>query len=284
MKKNLVKKAVLPVFVALLCSVIALTSVSYAWFSLGNKATVEGMEMNVTTADGLQISLTGDASDFKSTLDLDLTDEKAKTVNPVSTNGTYASGLTFYTGQIVDGKLDKVAVDTAATNYITFDIYVKVTSDTKLLLDSDSAVTIKGEKETYLAARVAFVDLGSKEKPADAKNLNPTEGTVRIWEPNSDKRSKAAANANAGTGKLAYEGIASVEGGTVSTNNVTTFDFIDTNAGKSVELFELEAGYNKVRVYIWLEGQDVDCVNEVSGGAFTVTLKLSKPQAQNPQA
>ena len=283
MKKNLVKKAVLPVFVALLCSVIALTSVSYAWFSLGNEASVTGMEMNVSGADGLQISATGNAAEFQSTLKF--TDKNATDVNPVSTDGTYNKGLKFYTGSIAeDGKLGNVEL-AGSSNYITFDIYVKVSSNTTLQLDHDSVVAIKsGDLQTHLAARVAFVDLGSAAAAGDAQKLDPTSGTVAIWEPNSDERSKAAQNANAETGKLGYTGVTGIADGkkpTYSNGNVSTFDFIEENEGKSVELLELEAGYNKVRVYIWLEGQDVDCVNEVSGGTFTITLNLSKPEKNN---
>lgn len=275
MKKNLVKKAVLPVFVALLCSVIALTSVSYAWFSLGNTAKVEGMEMNVTTADGLQISATGNADDFKSTLEL--TAEKATNVNPVSTDGTYASGLSFFTGEIVDGALGEVEA-AATTDYITFDIYVKVASATTLQLDGNSTVAIatgSAAAETHLASRVAFVDLGSAATPAAAKALEPAAGTVKIWEPNSATRAQAAANAGHASGMLDYKGIVSAAGAE-SDEYVETFDFASADA--SEQLFGLEAGYNKVRVYIWLEGQDVDCVNEVSGGTFTITLNLSKPE------
>ena len=287
MKKNLVKKAVLPVFVALLCSVIALTSVSYAWFSLGNQASVTGMDMEVTAADGLQVSTTGNANDFKSTLTLS---ESKANVKAVSTDGNYASGLNFFTGQIVEGVLGGVT-PAATTDYIMFDIYVKVSSVTTLQLDSTSVVAAvantKGKTlQTNLAARVAFVDLGSATTPDGAKALDTTtetavEGTAVIWEPNSTKRSDAAKNAGNLTDgqKVGYKGIVDATG-KETTSNMTTFDFIEENAGKSVKLVDLEAGYNKVRVYIWLEGQDVDCVNEVSGGKFSITLHLSKPNAQ----
>lgn len=30
---------------------------------------------------------------------------------------------------------------------------------------------------------------------------------------------------------------------------------------ENIEIFSLEAGITKVRIYIWIEGQDVDCEN-----------------------
>ena len=55
-KVKLVKKALLPAVIAVFCSLVALTSVSYAWFTLGNDASIEGMDVNVQAAEGIQIS------------------------------------------------------------------------------------------------------------------------------------------------------------------------------------------------------------------------------------
>ena len=44
--------------------------------------------------------------------------------------------------------------------------------------------------------------------------------------------------------------------------------------------FELEAGINKIRIYIWLEGQDADCINNISFGDFTTNLAFSVPEAE----
>ena len=67
--------------------------------------------------------------------------EKAK-VNPVSTDGTYADKmLKFYTGEVVEGKLGDVEL-ADSSNYISFDIYVKVSSATTLQLDHNSVVAM----------------------------------------------------------------------------------------------------------------------------------------------
>ena len=59
-----------------------------------------------------------------------------------------------------------------------------------------------------------------------------------------------------------------------TTTAVTTFDF---DSAEDVEtLFALGEGYNKIRVYIWLEGQDIDCLNGISGGTFTITLHFAQ--------
>lgn len=280
-RKGLVKKAVLPALVALVCSVIALTSVSYAWFTIGNTAQVDDIQMNVQAADGLQVSATGNANDFKSILNTtELKKEgtsntfPAGTVVPVSTVAAVTADgkLTFYKGTITNGVLSATA-DTA--NYICFDIYVQASNAKTLYLETSSSVLASNnDKETHLASRVAFIDLGSAETAKGAQDLTgATTNPVVIWEPNSTTRSEAYQNAY-GTGnndkQMTYNGISSVNGEGVPTLSAVSASDNTSN----LAICSLEAGYNRIRVYVWLEGQDVDCLNEISGGGFIVNLDL----------
>lgn len=295
-QKNLVKKAVFPALVALLCSVIALTSVSYAWFTMGNEASVTGMELNVTTADGLQISASGNGNEYKSNLDLDdleavLEGENPKyqfpeEVVPVSTGKSIdatTKHILFYEGQVEDGNLASVEATTA--DYIWFDIYVQVTTGDKLYLDKGSKVVdLVDGKQTSLSSRVAFCLLGTGSTPAEAQEqvLESTD-TVVIWEPNALKRTTAAINeGRADNVAIPVKGVngagPSYTNEDISTLKPTYNANWETTAQQ--ELFTLGVGYNKIRVYIWLEGQDVDCLNEVSGGTIAVTLKFANKQKQ----
>ena len=47
------------------------------------------------------------------------------------------------------------------------------------------------------------------------------------------------------------------------------------------DIVELKAGINKMRVYIWLEGQDVDCINNISFGDFTANLAFAVPEIED---
>ena len=44
-----------------------------------------------------------------------------------------------------------------------------------------------------------------------------------------------------------------------------------------VEMFQLKAGITKVRIYMWVEGQDVDCENTASGSNIAFDVKFSIP-------
>ena len=43
----------------------------------------------------------------------------------------------------------------------------------------------------------------------------------------------------------------------------------------NIELMTLNKGITKVRIYMWVEGQDVDCENNASGGNINFDLKIS---------
>ena len=47
------------------------------------------------------------------------------------------------------------------------------------------------------------------------------------------------------------------------------------------EVLQLQAGITKVRVYMWVEGQDVDCENNASGGDLLYNLQFSSLASAN---
>ena len=58
------------------------------------------------------------------------------------------------------------------------------------------------------------------------------------------------------------------------------FTLQNTRTDFTNSLFEIPNGITKVRIYIWLEGQDMDGIDTQGDGAFvTVTLNLIKDLA-----
>lgn len=307
MKQNLRKKALLPAVSMVLASVIALSGVTYAWFTTGTTASVTGMDVNVQTANGIQISL--DASSWKTTISA--TDIK----NAVSNASTYADRTIQFpegeiapvssAGNIVNGKLQmfngaynddgtlrsEAASDKNTTtegNYVAFDLFFKSSSAQPLTLKmGDDASFVKcidvatgdeADVGTDKAVRVAFLNLGSATTPAEARALKGTNGKAMIWEPNKYTRAPGVA----GSGEQAYSGftapfaaVAEDALGDGQVEAVTTFD--ETQEG----FVNLINGITKIRVYIWLEGQDVDCVNSISSADFTVNLGFTVPEVEN---
>ena len=230
MKKNLKKKALLPAIAMVLASVIALSGVTYAWFTTGNTATVESLDVNVQTANGIQISL--DAASWRSTIDAEdikdaITGATAYTdrviqfpegeIAPVSSAGNVADGkLQMFNGAYNnDGTLMSEAVadvnGTQGVNYVAFDLFFKSSMEQVLTLKlADSFVngtdSLGGDINagTETAVRVAFLNLGSAATPAAARALKGDESTTAlVWEPNSTRRAPGGVE---DAGKLAYKG------------------------------------------------------------------------------
>lgn len=195
--------------------------------------------------------------------------------------------------------------------FIAFDIFLRTEADgDPIYLTTDSNVIKKGDTDTGLknAARVAFVIQGnavSTTAPATLRTLKTgssgagiTSSDVTIWEPNSDVHtSYGVAAALEYYGKttsegpaadaLAYEGIYAAISSPVllkeanSTSHaanfkaVTTLKTIETPTAYT-ELITLKSGVTKIRVYLWVEGQDVDCENNASGSEITYNIVLSQ--------
>lgn len=146
-----------------------------------------------------------------------------------------------------------------------------------------------------------------------------TNASRYIWEPNYDTHTAAGvANGNAVYGsnltisteeqakltdgtlkeikdraQLAYHGVKAdiADTAKVKLDETTT----DTNSGlfsavttsyatkkgftDQVEIFTLQPGITKVRVYMWIEGQDIDCENNASGSniAYNLQFTIAEP-------
>ena len=311
--KQLRKKALLPALSMALASVIALSGVTYAWFTTSPTAMVTGMDVNVKAANGIQISL--DAIQWRSAISGDdiqkfingksadvypnaVNQYPAKDVEimPVSTIGKVTDGkMEMFLGQIGDDGLLSTEVEAEANrtnkgNFVAFDLFINSSFEQNLKLDQVGVLStvagtdsLGGSKDvmTETAVRVAFISLGCASTKEEAWALgSDVNGTALIWEPNSEEHAVGVVDAEgkAPEGKVDYDGIKAEFTGkelTALTSEdaakVTTFD-------ATQDIVALGQGINKVRIYIWLEGQDVDCVNQISFGDFVTNLNFSVPK------
>ena len=299
MKKiNLAKKALLPALIAVICSVVALTSVSYAWFTLGTTAKIDSIDVNVVAVDGIQIS-NEDLETWKglwSAAEMlganynkttnEAGEEVYKTFNPASTDySPVAGGLNMYSGEIDPNGDLQLEADTNETNYYAFDLYVRLDKDNTIQLDSEVSQVISSVVDgpmAHLAARIAFINMGTLAlEEYDADELKAFDDPVEmvIWEPNSTTHVDVMTGEVSEGQKVLIKGAYLEDGDVTETAEVIdTKDFTDGN----IDLFELEAGYTKIRVYIWLEGQDDDCNNKVAEGKFAATIQFAIKEVQEP--
>lgn len=232
----------------------------------------------------------------------------AKDVSTVSDNSTNETGTGNDDGDGSKGKF--VMFD------LFFKLDGVKETVTKIYMTSGSNVTVpNADTDTGIknASRVAFINLGETDSSNTAATAQAiTGGTEKyLWEPNYDfhtatgvnnavqvyKMSADTVKTGADNAIISYDGINSVitaddnvklgeansshaAAGTKFTAVTPSYTTKASFTGDEyVDFFTLKAGYvTKVRVYFWIEGQDVDCENGASGGNIVLNLAFSTKQ------
>ena len=192
---------------------------------------------------------------------------------------------------------------TASGDFIAFDLFFQVTEDTPVYLTSASnVIAVDASKGIENAARVAFVEQGNAAAGTAVGTVQAlkSDGTTPaiIWEPNTDVHKPAAVVAalstygitttETGAARINYNGVKALipEDANIPLNSADTNYFsavtpklTSVAAGipdtDYLPLFTLKAGTTKVRIYMWVEGQDVDCENNASGSSLAYNLQFS---------
>ena len=235
-------------------------------------------------------------------------------LSPVSSVGdidTSTGFMQMYAGEIQTGSGGgNILTATRSTethgengNFIAFDVFIQTTALTQVYLTSNSRVTASGASSGIEnEARIAFINEGNAAtgtEPTTIQQLKST-GTPApfIWEVNNDVHTAAAVqNANSvyhqttqqtDADPLEYYGVkADIGAGLeipLDSQDGTYFEKVTPSASTGVDgipttayqsLMQLQPGITKVRIYMWVEGQDVDCENNASGGSLTFSLQIS---------
>lgn len=262
---------------------------------------------SIVTADDLKGI---DYSDGKNQFPTDIA--PVSTIGDVTDDGLMSMFLGTVTDVEGDSYLKSEAITetyanpvTTGGNFIAFDIYFRSSSAATVYLDKSSAVTAKGtDSGIKYASRVGFIVEGNAAydaQPSEAQGLSciPNDAnypctTARIWEPNANGHTTngvrhavqvyGMTEANVTSSVVAYKGVkaefdaepvASQDAnkfGTVA--NLTTTNTNYASASSNITAFDIGSGITKVRVYMWVEGQDVDC-EDTAASTATVTKGLT---------
>ena len=232
---------------------------------------------------------------------------------PVSTGKIIDSETGFmkmYRGEIVDGGAGtNVLTSTKSTevngtngDFVAFDIFLKVTEAKQIYLTNASKVTTSDDppKGIQNAARIAFLPEGTVDASTAVAQIQSQKsaGTPIIWEPNNNAHTQAGLN-NASsvyglTSLTATDAVPNYYGlidefvvaDNVALNATTAGKFTQVTPDIKTDstgilatayqpVFQLQAGITKMRIYMWIEGQDVDCEDAASGSNLTYALQFS---------
>ena len=242
------------------------------------------------------------------------TNQLPATVTAVSTDGAVDSTtghLKLYRGIVGndestgDYNITTVLETEAAGstgNFVAFDVFLRVDTDQTIYLTTNSNVVAKegtDDKGLKNAARVGFVTLGEGASTDTVANLTGLSNKIAtkaiIWEPNMDTHSTMVTNTVAPeygvtlvqNSNTPYYGVNKVIGTAVNLKNLvkgadTTNATLVTPDMKTAAVnsayqraFDLKAGVTKMRIYMWIEGQDIDCENNATGSDITYNVQLS---------
>lgn len=288
-----------------------LTVASYTWFSLSKTPRVSDMNMYVNAGSGLELALSWDSEDWGQQLDFrDMSDETAP-LRPVTWS---EKDQRFYAAVYgIDGRLtdrwDPLSDEINANKDSVFGYYCKGTfyarTDQPVYVSLAQAVVSSDGHDghgTYLIGTPLWNEetivhdnggigaeyamrIGIRITPIDEFG-NPTGETpvFYIYEPNADSHADGA---------VGYVPTPSIDGNealvspdkliTQSTTQWTEAYPIEREVlvyemGKfnsDPELFHLKAGEMvKLELYIWLEGQDVDCTNQIQQAQIFANIQF----------
>lgn len=291
------KRRILLALIMLIISGISLTTATYAWFTANREVYVDDMNVKATASGGIQIS--ADAVSWSNEVSFDqlkaietnvLPENNAgKSLMPLTTIGSQTKGqFDFYLGEL-DGAGSKVKLtaenESTSNNMLAFDLYFYSASEQTIIFDDTTEVATNDAGLQY-SMRVGFLYQGNDDTatPATALGLNGgTSSTQKIWEPFAKSHTEQAVIQFGATQNQAY----TTKGGKTATTDpeyvaqdssdhfseVSTHQTDDGSYPTDVE-WVFPAGINKMRVYVWIEGQDVDCEDTASLGNDNVTITL----------
>lgn len=193
--------------------------------------------------------------------------------------------------------------DENTNGFVAFDIFLRTSTPKTLYLTSNAGVYYNGNDNSGIenAFRIAFLKEGTLPKDASVSSIQRLNGADKayIWEPNYDVHTESGVRnafdvygittTTSNGSLLSYDGVISeiTTADNVSLDKANSTNYpqffkkvnVDyatvANFQQNITLFDLEIGVTKFRIYIWIEGQDVDCENDASIGDVILNLQMS---------
>ena len=283
--------------------IFIMISLTYSWFTSSSRATVDGLKIDVIdpnnlTADGITVSgaanaLSGNGTSF------------FKPVYETVINGsevikTYRKAIASYTpsGDDVESKVAN------ADNLLTVDFSLSIAGEHELYMTNGTSITAAEGSPDFLkgAVRVAVLKFVPDEAETETESATETE-TEAQTESQTENETEAETEAGVsgkyvtelvwipdvltnkdGDDKLESDYIIATaesrdaeESFNVSAENgETTVDgvrYVWGAVGDGIKVGTLN-GEGKYRIVIWLDGNDRECDQSISGGELNATFKF----------
>ncbi|MBE6533461.1 MAG: hypothetical protein E7678_00600 [Ruminococcaceae bacterium] len=304
MKKQ-IRKAMICTIAMMLMGIVSLTGVTYAWFSQSDTARVKGMNLSIIAKEGgVLMSAVPNPSEWGYGLDLQMNETDYNPASTVPANLQEDGTLKFYNGVIDELVPSSIYTEAIGQNkyYIQKDIYFwndSLDQDITVVLDKEDTLLGNATNGVEMAMRMAIVNHGKYDKGIDTKENAPNAekhiedvftkdpNNVKIYEfaPNTHldgtTKVKDTYGVKAASGKDNYFDTKDVGSGVVTEdtkwpNYLEKTTTVHKDSGTDISFVVEKDTYHKITVYIWLEGQDADCKNAISGSSMNIQLAFKK--------
>ena len=287
--------------------IFVMISLTYSWFTSSSRATVDGLKIDVIdpnnlTADGITVSgaanaLSGNGTSFFKPV---FKDAYETVINGSEVIKTYRKAIASYTpsGDDVESKVAN------ADNLLTVDFSLSIAGEHELYMTNGTSITAANGSPDFLkgAVRVAVLKFVPDEAETETESATETE-TEAQTESQTENETEAETEAGVsgkyvtelvwipdvltnkdGDDKLESDYIIATaesrdaeESFNVSAENgETTVDgvrYVWGAVGDGIKVGTLN-GEGKYRIVIWLDGNDRECDQSISGGELNATFKF----------
>lgn len=310
MEKSL-KSKVFSAVAMLIIAVVALTSATYAWFSVTSNPSVGQIDLTVKANDGLMLSAKptpnlDNSPDWKT----NITQGEIGTLQTITWGNIALSDIStvpaqlklgkLFDAELADSGLPKAYVELAPTaanvEYIKFTLWAKGLAGKTVSLIGDIGTNTlpAGAANSFVSSIDALNGTTIADTPKNFIGttirvgfvVNDAAKTTVIWEPNSTvhvsdtyRNQTEIENFDSAQNTVGATKAVNAAGALTNVEAQNSVDFIAN--GGLINLFTFDdtiedaTVMQQFDVYIWVEGADMDTINAVADSFFRTYLKFN---------
>ena len=245
MKQTSRKKMLVSSVAMMMVATVSLGSATFAWFSQNTTATANGVNVKTVKGSNLVLCETNSlvASDWKSTLDLNIDDKRLEPASTKDCTNWFKTKATIYNAAATEtggrGTVTPITTGESGGYYIAKEFYVKSVAEG---ITANFQVNVSATS-TEANNQLDYVRVAMRKESGDLTKIYGN---------------KAADNS-------CLTAVTPTQG----TQDITTSAISDT-------LTLTADTAQKVTLYIWFEGEDPECKDVNAGVDVTVSVDFSK--------
>lgn len=252
-KKKRNRKDIRNAFVMLCVTIAMMSTATFAWFTMTDSPTVQGLKMTAATTGGLELSL--DKNTWNSTITVDSATKELSPVSPIGSTDKFGSPV--YTSGTVTNVNEITDTTNELKKYVAvYDYYIRAVGASASSPVNVGLLGGNGNGSNPTGSFIARNGANSATQPAaNAIRVGfKIEGNWIIYEPNADQNTGGTKAGNSYTVP------------TSTLKQAADGNFMDSygNGNISKTIFSLkDTEPHAIKMYVWIEGTDDQCVNEI---------------------